>query len=189
MNRLAFLNRNFLLKPSRIFRMNVQRWSVFILLLFLWACTNNSTEQKELSIQEKAMMDSISKAQQKVKADSLKRKNPLLIIPPDSTYTGEYTDRYPNGIVKFKGFFRFGQRHGQWMSFYPNGLMWSELHYDKGLREGPNMTYFITGGKRYTGFYKNDKQDSVWSYYDSTGKLAQKVVFKNDIIVKKLPLQ
>lgn len=160
-----------------------------LLVFFLSNCSDQAPVQKTLSASEKAAADSISKLQQKAKVDSMKNKNPLLIMPPDSTYTGEYTDKYPNGIIKFKGFFRFGKRHGQWMSFYPSGLMWSELHYDKGVRHGPNMTYFITGTKRYTGFYKNDKQDSTWCYYDSTGKLAEKVVFRDDRIVKRLPLK
>ncbi len=160
--------------------------SVFV-ALFIFGCTNPTAEVKELTEEEKAVQDSISKARQRATADSLKRKNPLLIMPPDSNYTGEYTDKYPNGIIKFKGFFRFGKRHGQWMSFYPNGLAWSELHFDKGLREGPNLTYYFTGTKRYTGFYKNDMRDSTWCYYDSTGRLDQTIIFKNDVIIKKIP--
>ena len=155
-----------------------------------YSCENNShQEEKELSPQEKITRDSISRKKQKVKVDSLKKKNPLLIMPPDSAYTGDYVDKYSNGITKFKGYFRFGKRHGQWMSFYPSGLLWSEMHYDKGLRQGPNMTYFENGTPRYIGFYKNDKQDSIWCYYDTLGKLDQRVVFKNDIIIKKLPVK
>ena len=158
------------------------------LFLFLYACTNTPAE-KELSADEKRIQDSVSRLEQKLTVDSLKKKNPLLIMPPDSIYNGDYTDKYPTGITKFKGFFRFGKRHGQWMSFYPSGLAWSEMHYDKGLRQGPNITYFENGKVRYNGFYKLDKQDSVWCYYDTLGKLAEKVLFKNDRIIKKLPLQ
>lgn len=61
------------------------------------------------------------------------------------------------------------------------------MEYDKGIRHGQNITYYITGQTRYSGLYKNDRQDSVWCYYDSTGKLAEKVLYKNDKIVKKLP--
>jgi len=151
------------------------------------SCNNNG--EKQLTEDEKHVMDSLSKVEQRKKADSMKQKNPLLIMPPDSNYTGDYVDKYPNGIVKFRGFFRFGKRHGQWMSFYPSGLIWSEMYYDKGLREGPNTTYFEDGKKRYEGFYKNDKRDSVWRYYDSTGTIAEKVLFKADRVVKKLPLK
>jgi antitoxin component YwqK of YwqJK toxin-antitoxin module len=158
-----------------------------IILIQFTSCT--STEEKELSPQEKRANDSISKIEQKIIVDSLKKANSLLIMPPDSTYTGDYTDKYPGGIVKFKGLFRFGQRHGMWLSFYPNGLAWSEMHYDKGLRHGPNTTYYENGKMRFSGFYKQDAKDSVWTYYDSIGNMAEKVLFKDDRMVKKLPLK
>ncbi|MBL7932909.1 MAG: hypothetical protein JNL60_13460 [Bacteroidia bacterium] len=152
----------------------------------LFSCNNSS--DKELSPAEKHVRDSISKAHQRMSADSAKKKNPFLIMPPDSEYTGSYTDKYPNGIIKFKGQFRFGQKHGHWLSFYPNGLKWSEMHYDKGLRHGPNITYFEDGVMRYSGFYKLDKKDSVWCYYDSIGRVVEKVLFKDNRYVSKLPL-
>jgi antitoxin component YwqK of YwqJK toxin-antitoxin module len=141
------------------------------------------------SAEEKLRNDSISRAQQRLKADSLKKTNPLLIVPPDSMYTGSYQDKYPNGITKFVGFFRFGQRHGQWMSFFPNGSAWSEMHYDKGLRHGPNLVYYENGKLRYTGAYKKDLRDSIWTYYDSAGKVLEKLRFANDKMVERLPLK
>jgi antitoxin component YwqK of YwqJK toxin-antitoxin module len=168
---------------------NMTKLVSFCLLIVSLLCGCGSLENKgkELTDEEKARKDSISKAEQKMVVDSMKKKNPLLIMPPDSDYTGSYIDKYPSGIKKFTGFFRFGQRHGQWLSFYPNGMMWSEMHYDKGLREGPNKTFFEDGKMRYEGFYKNDKRDSIWCYYDSLGKPARKLLFKNDKVVKELP--
>ena len=72
------------------------------------------------------------------------------------------------------------------MSFYPTGLAWSEMHYDKGLRHGPNMAYYENGKMRYSGFYKNDKKDSIWIYYDSSGKEVEKLQLNMDKLVKKL---
>jgi antitoxin component YwqK of YwqJK toxin-antitoxin module len=160
--------------------------TVFIALL-IFSCKTEPGEHKELSAEEKKLADSLSKIEQQRKADSMRRKNPLLIIPPDSNYTGDYIDKYPTGIIKFRGFFRFGKRHGQWMSFYPSGLLWSEMHYEKGLRSGPNVTYYENGKKRYEGFYKLDLRDSVWTYFDSTGNVQEKFLFRNDDLVKKMP--
>ena len=164
---------------------------IFLLIPFLslFAFTSCNNSSKELSEEEKHGVDSLSKLEQRKRADSLRKTNPLIIVPPDSTYTGDYTDRYPNGLVKFKGFYRFGERHGMWLSFYPTGIAWSEMHYDKGLRHGPNITYYETGKIRYSGFYKNDGKDSIWSYYDTLGQIAEKVLFKDDKMVKKLPLK
>lgn len=160
---------------------------IFLSLLIVVSC-NNKTEAEDPEI-NKRVTDSVSKVQQKKVVDSLKAKNPLLIMPPDSNYTGEYVDKYNTGITKFKGTYRFGKKHGQWISFYPTGIAWSELHFDKGLRQGPNLTYFENGKLRYSGMYKNDARDSVWLYYDSTGIVLEKVLFENDKVVKKLPLK
>ena len=148
------------------------------------SCDPSAKEDPENA---KLIAESLSKTRQKKKGDSLKRINPLLIVPPDSNYTGDYIDKYETGVIKFKGFFRFGKRHGQWMSFYPTGGLWSELQFDKGLRHGQNITYYKSGKKRYEGIYKNDKQDSTWNYYDTSGVLAEKVIYLKDIVVKKLP--
>lgn len=162
-------------------------YNALVAVLLAAACQPG--QNKEETQAEKEKRDSVSKVQQRQHSDSLKRLNPLLIMPPDSNYTGSYIDRYPNGIVKFRGFFRFGERHGQWMSFYPTGLLWSEMHYDKGLRHGPNTTYYETGQMRYTGIYKNDRRDSIWVYYDSIGKVAERVRFSDDKIVERIPLK
>jgi len=161
-----------------------------LVVLLIASCKETGTgkDGEGLSREERFRRDSVSRENQRQRADSLKKTNPLLIVPPDSMYTGSYVDKYPTGITKFVGFFRFGQRHGQWLSFYPNGLAWSEMHYDKGLRHGPNMTYYPDGKMRFSGFYKLDKKDSVWCYYDSLGKPMEKLLFKNDKLVKQLPL-
>lgn len=149
-----------------------------IIVLFIASCAHEQT--KEEIDRKNAKLDSLSKVSQKRKVDSLKKINPLLILPPDSTYTGEYVDKYPTGIILYKGFFRFGQRHGQWVSFYQNGMPWSEQSYNKGLREGANIVYYENSKIRYKGYYKNDKRDSVWMFYDSAGKLMKTIIYKED---------
>ena len=164
---------------------NLLNWLCALFLLSFISCTQEGNT--ELSESDQLKEDSLSKVRQRAAADSMKKKNPLLIIPPDSDYTGEYTDKYAGGIVKFKGYFRFGQRHGTWMSFYPNGLKWSEMHYEKGMRHGPNQAFYMNGKIRYEGTYKNDFQDSVWTYYDSTGTVVEKILYRNDRVIKRLP--
>jgi hypothetical protein len=148
-------------------------------IAFLLASCGNENDN-DLAGKEKEKNDSISRVVQKRKTDSLKKINPLLILPPDSMYTGDYVDKYPSGIILYKGYFRFGQRHGQWVSFYPNGVPWSEQSYNKGLREGANIVYYENSKIRYKGFYKRDKRDSIWVFYDSTGKVMKTIVYKED---------
>jgi antitoxin component YwqK of YwqJK toxin-antitoxin module len=158
---------------------------LFFTALFMLACKSET----KISEDEQQRLDSLSRAEQRLRNDSLKKTNPLLILPPDSEYTGSYVDKYPGGITKFRGYYRFGQRHGQWVSFYPTGLPWSEMHYDKGLKQGPNIAYYENGKIRYTGFFKNDQQDSVWTYFDSTGSKAAVVLWKENKVLKNLPLE
>jgi antitoxin component YwqK of YwqJK toxin-antitoxin module len=54
------------------------------------------------------------------------------------------------------------------------------------LRHGPNITYYENGKTRYSGIYKNDVRDSIWVYYDSVGNVAERAVYKNDQIIRKL---
>jgi len=140
-------------------------------LLVCSACKFQSDKAKN------ALSDSLAR---KHHMDSLLNANPYLIIPKDSNYTGDYVKSYPNGVKQFKGFFRFGKRHGQWLSFYANGHLWSEMEYDKGLRHGKNAAYYENGNIRQSGFYKHDRRHSVWMFYDTSGKMVLQQICKND---------
>lgn len=143
----------------------------FILSLFLVQCKNEQT-----SVDEQERL----KAIEKENTQEVKANNEYFIAPPDTDYTGDYMDRYPNGIIKFNGFFRFGKRHGQWMAFYENGIKWSECFYDKGNRHGASTVFYPNGKVHYKGWFKNDLRDSLWFFYDEEGKEVDRRAFKND---------
>jgi antitoxin component YwqK of YwqJK toxin-antitoxin module len=145
-----------------------------ITAIILFANCNNSHNAEA----EKAKLDSLkTDGSQNVTSAYSK----YLISPPDTDYTGDYIDKYPNGVIKFSGFFRFGERHGQWMAFYENGVKWSECFYDKGKKHGSTMVYHPNGKLFYSGWYKNDLKDSLWFYYDTIGKEVDKRAYRNDI--------
>ena len=102
------------------------------------------------------------------------------ITPPKPDYTGDHIQKYPNGVVKFSGFFRFGERHGQWLAFYENGTLWSECFYDKGKKQGASNVFYANGKPQYKGWHKNDLRDSLWFFYDTLGKEIDKRAFKNN---------
>jgi len=150
--------------------------SVFIFLCFtvlFFNCKSDGSSETE-----KVKQDSLKKADD---AKAKTAKNPYLIMPPDPDYTGDYVDKYPNGVIKFTGFFRFGLRHGQWMAFYNNGLKWSECFYDKGKKHGSTMVYHENGKLFYSGWYKNDLKDSLWLYYDTLGKEADRRAYRDGV--------
>jgi hypothetical protein len=92
--------------------------------------------------------------------------------PPDSTYTGDYFERYDNGIIKVRGFFRFGKKHGKWMYWHPNGLMWSEAFFENDKMEGESKVYHPNGKLYYEANYHNHEPSGTWKFYDTTGTLV-----------------
>lgn len=141
--------------------------------IILGAC--NAGNEKETASQ-----DSIKQSFPIDTAAVQKELNKYIIEPPDTNYTGDHLSKWENGNTKFKGFFRFGKRHGQWIAFYANGTMWSECFYDKGVRHGANNVFYENGKPRYYGWFKNDLRDSLWVFYDEYGMELRRVWFKND---------
>jgi antitoxin component YwqK of YwqJK toxin-antitoxin module len=147
---------------------------ICISLVVTFMACNTATDKNADHVQ-----DSLRAAQRIDSINQEKKKNAYLIEAPDTNYTGDYLDKYQNGNTKFKGFFRFGKRHGQWVAFYANGLLWSECFYDKGLRHGANNVYYENGKPRYKGWYKNDIRDSLWVFYDQYGMEQKRAWFRN----------
>jgi antitoxin component YwqK of YwqJK toxin-antitoxin module len=103
-----------------------------------------------------------------------KKENQVgVFTPPDSNYTGDYFEKYNSGIVKVRGFYRFGKKSGKWMYFYPNGTLWSEAFFNEDKMNGESRVYHQNGELYYSGFYKMDAADSIWNFYDSTGVLRE----------------
>jgi antitoxin component YwqK of YwqJK toxin-antitoxin module len=94
------------------------------------------------------------------------------LAPPDTDYSGEFFQKYETGVVKTKGYFRFGKRHGQWFYFYPTGLLWSQAFYDNGKMNGYSKVFYENGKMYYEGNYKQDVAIGLWRYYDTTGTPA-----------------
>ena len=86
---------------------------------------------------------------------------------------GDYVAKYPNGIVKMRGYYINGKRNGQWSSFFENGNMQSEGFFKDGLRDGKAVVYYQSGKVYYTGYYKEGKEVGKWIFYDENGKTIQ----------------
>ena len=129
-------------------------------ILLISACTSN---QKK----EATPLTAEDSANQQIKSQIDKIVDDL--APPDTDYTGEFFQKYETGVVKTKGYFRFGKRHGQWFYFYPHGFIWSEALYDNGKMNGHSKVYHENGKLYYEGDYKQDIAVGLWRYFDTTG--------------------
>jgi hypothetical protein len=107
------------------------------------------------------------------KTDSTAKKYNDPNLPPSEEYTGDHIVKYDNGITRFRGFFRFGKKHGTWAAFFPTGELQSETEFDNGIRTGKVKVYYPNGKLMYDGFFKSDNRTGTWHTYDTTGKLIE----------------
>jgi hypothetical protein len=84
---------------------------------------------------------------------------------------GYYVAKYPNGIIKMKGYYVNGKRNGQWMSFYENGNLQSKGFFKDGLRDGKAEVYYENGKIYYEGYYKKGREVGWWTFYSPEGKI------------------
>lgn len=142
--------------------MSKQFFFIFTIVMgFLASCGNPPPKVESKSDSTKAVI--------KTKGGTLPERNNVAV--PD----GNYEEHYKNGILKIKGFYLKGQRHGQWASFYENGNLWSEQQYTNGKKDGQNVSYYPNGKKRYEGNYRNDTASGIWKYWNEDGTLAHEV--------------
>lgn len=138
---------------------------VFSLLFTLFnACSSGPEKEKEKPIEEKkAMLDT-----------SLHGLAGVIEKNPPLEY-GDYVSKYPNGVIKLKGYYVKGKREGQWVGFYENGTVWTEGFYKGGLRDGKATVYHENGKKYYGGFYKDGKQAGKWTFYNLIGDKIKEI--------------
>src|ERR1035437_8435123 len=148
---------------SKKLKMKMKFVILFSTLVLLAACQSN----QKTAIGNATELDSAAK-QAQTEIDKMVDE----MAPPDSNYTGDFFLKYDNGLIKVKGFFRFGKRHGQWFYYYPSGFVWSEGLFNNGKMDGPSKVYHENGKAYYEGAYKVDKAIGVWNFYDTSGVLS-----------------
>lgn len=79
---------------------------------------------------------------------------------------GEYTEWYPNGLLKQKGTYdEENKRTGYWVYYAEDGNLKSESNYLHGKRHGEQREYFKSGILRSLADYKNDKRHGRSIHY------------------------
>ncbi len=51
------------------------------------------------------------------------------------------------------------------------------------IKNGPYASYYEDGNLKNTGYYNNDKKDSIWKYYDLKGNLTKTELYRQGKIV------
>jgi antitoxin component YwqK of YwqJK toxin-antitoxin module len=71
------------------------------------------------------------------------------------------------------------EKQGPEKRFYQGGQLRVYISYDKGTLNGPYDVYYQNGKKEIQGYYKNDKRDSTWVFFDATGNVKFSVQFED----------
>ena len=143
--------------------------TLYLLIVITGLAACQSTQKNDFNT---APPPVVTKDTAAAKAQSEMDKIADELSPPDSNYTGDFFLKYESGVIKTRGYFRFGKRHGQWFYFYPNGQIWSEALFENGLMNGPSVVHHPNGKTYYEGSYKLDKAFGTWKFYDTSGVLA-----------------
>lgn len=89
--------------------------------------------------------------------------------------SGIFEERYDNGIIKVRGNYAGGKRHGSWVSFFNTGKTWSEGLYVNGVREGMATVWYENGQKYYEGKYAKGKETGIWKFWKEDGTLMKAI--------------
>src|ERR1051326_895447 len=124
---------------------------------FLTSCSSYKGEKANSEKKDSIVIDTMMKG----KVGVIEKNPPL--------ENGSYISKYPNGVVKMRGYYQNGKRNGQWVCFFQNGNIQSEGGYKDGLRDGSAKVYYESGKLYYEGFYKDGKETGKWIFYDEKG--------------------
>lgn len=87
----------------------------------------------------------------------------------DSIWNGDYIERYPNGIVKKRGYVAGGLASGEWLTFYDDGKPYSKGQYHNGIRVGYGVSWYHNGDMSSEGYYDQGKPVGKWKYWSEQG--------------------
>ena len=82
---------------------------------------------------------------------------------------------YSNGQERYKGAYKEGKRHGEWIYYYENGNKWSIGAFDMGLRDGFGRTWHENGKKYFEGNYSQGHRLGVWKFWDKNGNFVKEI--------------
>ncbi len=121
--------------------------------------------------------------------DSLGRLSELEIINGpcyDCCCDGIVIRYYTNGKTESEAYMHGGKENGKYVFYYDNGQPKKEEYFNEGAKEGKYYEWHPNGKQWVTGFYKNDNMDSIWTWFDTTGKIESIQLRKNGAIVKDI---
>ncbi len=107
-------------------------------------------------------------------------KNGVLVKETSCFETNEngFTALYSqNGKKEYEEECRFGVVHGFRKTYYPGGALLTEAHFKNGVLHGKSADYLATGQVIRETFWNAGVRDSLWKWFDFSGKEIQNSAF------------
>ena len=95
---------------------------------------------------------------------------------------------HENGQLHRKITYINDQMDGLWEYYSKSGKLESKGYYTNGEKDGLWERYWENGRLSSKGNYNNGYKDGIWDYYNVNGKLWSKQLYKDDEMIKILPL-
>lgn len=100
----------------------------------------------------------------------------------DSIWNGDYIERYPNGIVKKRGYVAGGLASGEWLTFYDDGKPYSKGQYHNGIRTGYGVSWYHNGDMSSEGYYNQGKPVGKWKYWSEQGHVLTEKDYGGEVV-------
>jgi uncharacterized protein len=94
---------------------------------------------------------------------------------------GPFEERSIYGYSTLTGFFKDGEKEGEWKYFYYTGAIEKSSNYKEGKLNGPYNYYYDNGQLNVVGSYVNGKKEGVWKWFTNVGSPDMQGSFVNDL--------
>lgn len=94
---------------------------------------------------------------------------------------GLWLEWYPNGILRYRAYWKNSLGNGRWEYFYPNGQLRSESFYINDIAQGIFKNYYKNGQLKTDATYINGKKDGIELIYDVNGVVLSRKRYENGI--------
>lgn len=91
---------------------------------------------------------------------------------------GKWIGKYPDGILRYEGYFKNDKPIGEWKRFHQNGELKAKLVYSPNSNKIIAELYDTEGILVSRGNYFGTEKDSIWTYYDNNVIVARENYLK-----------
>ncbi len=95
---------------------------------------------------------------------------------------GTYKEFYPNGPLKYEGYYLNEKLHGPSAYYADTGTLLSQQWFIHGLREGKGTTYYLNGALHSIERYKQGKAEGKQEYYYSDGTFKSLLEYSKGLL-------